>query len=110
MQRAQQQIANYEHVEVASLLDEQATKANILRALKRLAGTEEALSPPMRLRHCRKLKATQPEDAVFIYFAGHGTAQGQRFYLLPHDLGYAGERTALDAAGLQTDPRTWHLG
>ena len=48
-----------------------------------------------------KLKATQPEDAVFIYFAGHGTAQGQRFYLLPHDLGYAGERTRLDAAGLQ---------
>jgi len=44
----------------------------------------------------------QPEDAVFIHFAGHGTAQGQRFYLLPHDLGYAGERTALDAAGLQT--------
>jgi Caspase domain len=47
------------------------------------------------------LKATQPEDAVFIYFAGHGTAQGQRFYLLPHDLGYAGARTRLDAAGLQ---------
>ncbi|MDQ3174670.1 MAG: caspase family protein, partial [Acidobacteriota bacterium] len=36
-----------------------------------------------------------------IYFAGHGTAQGQHFYLLPHDLGYAGERTRLDAAGLQ---------
>src|SRR6185295_12413012 len=49
----------------------------------------------------RKLKATQPEDAVFIYFAGHGIAQGQRFYLLPHDLGYAGERNALDTAGLQ---------
>jgi hypothetical protein len=47
-----------------------------------------------------KLKATLPEDAVFIYFAGHGTAQGQRFYLLPHDLGYEGERTRLDAAGL----------
>src|SRR6185369_3338263 len=49
----------------------------------------------------QKLKATQPEDAVFIYFAGHGTAHGQRFYLLPHDLGYAGERNALDRAGLQ---------
>ncbi len=101
VRREQQQIANYEHIEVASLLDEQATKLNILRALKRLAGTEEA-SPVDAPAALEKLKATQPEDAVFIYFAGHGTAQGQRFYLLPHDLGYAGERTGLDAAGLQT--------
>ncbi len=100
VQREQQQIANYEHMEVVSLLDEQATKANVLRALGRLAGVPEAMpadAPPS----LQKLKATQPEDAVFIYFAGHGTAQGQRFYLLPHDLGYAGERTRLDAAGLQ---------
>jgi len=100
VRREQQQIANYEHVEVAPLLDQQATKVNILRALKRLAGIQEAAAAdaPAALE---KLKATQPEDAVFIYFAGHGTAQGQRFYLLPHDLGYAGERTRLDAAGLQ---------
>jgi WD40 repeat protein len=100
VRRAQLQIANYEHIEVAPLLDEQATKANILKALKRLAGLQEtadAEAPAV----LQKLKATQPEDAVFIYFAGHGTAQGQRFYLLPHDLGYAGERTKLDAAGLQ---------
>jgi len=101
VRRQQQQISKYEHVEVAPLLDEQATKVNILRALRRLAGIQEALDPdaPAALE---KLKATQPEDAVFIYFAGHGTAQGQRFYLLPHDLGYAGERTRLDATGLQT--------
>ncbi len=100
VQRQQQQIASYAHTEVASLLDEQATKANILRAFRRLAGVEDA-SPADLPAALQKLKATQPEDAVFIYFAGHGTAQGQRFYLLPHDLGYAGERTALDAAGLQ---------
>ena len=107
VQHAQQQLANYQNIEVAPLLNEQATKANIIRALRRLAGTGDASTadappglekPPPALE---KLKRTQPEDAVFIYFAGHGTAQGQRFYLLPHDLGYAGERTALDAAGLQ---------
>ncbi len=98
--RAQQQIAHYEHVEIASLLNEQATKANILRALRLLAGTPDA-SPGDTPPELQKLKATQPEDAVFIYFAGHGTAQQQRFYLLPHDLGYAGDRTALDATGLQ---------
>jgi WD40 repeat protein len=101
VRRAQLQIAHYERIEVAPLLDEQATKANILKALRRLAGIQEAAAPdaPAALE---KLKATQPEDAVFIYFAGHGTAHGQRFYLLPHDLGYDGERTRLDAAGLQT--------
>ncbi len=100
VRRQQQLIAKYEHVEVAPLLDQEATKVNILRALRRLAGTQEAslADSPAALE---KLKATQPEDAVFIYFAGHGTAQGQRFYLLPHDLGYAGERTKLDAMGLQ---------
>ena len=100
VRRQQQQIANYQHIEVAPLLDEQATKVNILRALRRLAGAQDAgdTDAPAALE---KLKATQPEDAVFIYFAGHGTAQGQRFYLLPHDLGYVGERTRLDAAGLQ---------
>ena len=107
VQNAQQQLANYQNIEVAPLLNEQATKANIMRALRRLAGTEDAAkgdAPPVLEKlppALEKLKATQPEDAVLIYFAGHGTAQGQRFYLLPHDLGYARERTALDAAGLQ---------
>ena len=49
-----------------------------------------------------KLKRSEPEDAVVIYFAGHGTAQGQRFYLIPHDLGYTGDRNALDETGLKS--------
>jgi len=48
------------------------------------------------------LKRVEPEDAVIIYYAGHGTAQAQRFYLIPHDLGYTGERTKLTEAGLKT--------
>ena len=100
LEREQHRIASFAHVEFVPLLDEQATKVNILAALGRLAGAQEvgAVDAPAALE---KLKPTEPEDAVFIYFAGHGTAQGQRFYLLPHDLGYKGERTSLDAAGLQ---------
>jgi uncharacterized caspase-like protein len=30
-----------------------------------------------------------------VYFAGHGTAFGDRFYLIPHDLGYSGLRANL---------------
>ena len=100
VRRQQQQMANYSHIEVVSLMDDQAGKTTILSALRRLAGVEEgAVADEPALRN---LKATEPEDAVFIYFAGHGTAQGQRFYLIPHDLGYTGERTELDAAGLRT--------
>jgi len=100
VRRQQQRIANYSHIEVVSLMNDQAKKATILSVLRRLAGVEQgAVADEPALRN---LKATEPEDVVFIYFAGHGTAQGQRFYLIPHDLGYTGERTELDAAGLRT--------
>ena len=50
----------------------------------------------------QRLQPAQPEDEVFIYFAGHGTATAQRFYIVPHDLGYTGSRTQLDQAGFET--------
>jgi hypothetical protein len=34
----------------------------------------------------------EPEDTIIIYFAGHGTAQRNHFYLIPHDIGYQGPR------------------
>jgi WD40 repeat protein/uncharacterized caspase-like protein len=96
----QMQIGRFANVEVVSLLDANATKANILSALRRLAGVAEP--PSMKAGLFDRLRKAEPEDAVIIYFAGHGTAQGQRFYLLPHDLGYTGERGALNEAGLRT--------
>jgi WD40 repeat protein len=91
-------LGRFAHVEIVSLADQQATKANILAALHRLAGTEETLpagAPP----DLSKLKAAEPEDAVVIYFAGHGLAYQSRFYMLPHDLGYEGSRRRLNEAG-----------
>jgi WD40 repeat protein/uncharacterized caspase-like protein len=98
--RQQTKIARFDRVEVVPLLNDQATKANILFALKRLAGAADA--PTLKAGPLDRLKRAEPEDAVIIYFAGHGTAQGQRFYLLPHDLGYTGDRGALDENGLKT--------
>ncbi|HEY8204049.1 MAG TPA: caspase family protein [Pyrinomonadaceae bacterium] len=83
MKRQQTKLDQYERVEIISLNDKAATKGAISKSLADLSGK------------------TQPEDAVIVYFAGHGTAQGNRFYLIPHDLGYSGARTQLDAAGLQ---------
>ncbi|MEO7538602.1 MAG: caspase family protein, partial [Pyrinomonadaceae bacterium] len=84
MRSRQSQLKNYSRVEVVSLNDTNATKANILKALSELA------------------TKVQPEDALVIYYAGHGTAYENRFYLIPHDLGYDGGRTQLDKAGLQS--------
>jgi WD40 repeat protein len=84
VKQQQAKLGQYERIEVISLNNKDATKANILKSLVDLS------------------TKIQPEDAVIIYFAGHGTAQGNRFYLIPHDLGYSGSRTQLDAAGLQS--------
>ena len=100
MRRRQTQLAGFERVEVVQLLDQDATKANILSAIKRLAG--EPGPPTLKSGPFDSLKRAEPEDTVIIYFAGHGTAQAQRFYLIPHDLGYTGERTKLTEQGLKT--------
>jgi len=99
--REQAPIGRFDHVEVVPLVNEQATKENILAALRRLTGADTA-PPTLKAGPLDKLKHAEPEDAVIIYFAGHGTAQGQRFYLIPHDLGYTGDRNALDEAGLKS--------
>jgi WD40 repeat protein len=100
--RAQQmKLQSYERVEVIELTDNEATKANIMLALKRLSNADAAL-PATAPAALARIQTTQPEDAVIIYFAGHGTAQGSRFYLVPHDLGYIGQRNQVDARGVQT--------
>ncbi|MFY9610031.1 MAG: hypothetical protein WAU45_15610 [Blastocatellia bacterium] len=102
VERQQRKLGSYVQIEVTTLLDKDATKANILQALRRLAGTPDATLPVGAPAELGKIKAAEPEDAVVIFYAGHGTAQDQRFYLIPHDLGYLGARTELDEAGLKT--------
>ena len=100
MRRKQTQVGGFERVEVVELLDANATKENILSVIKRLAG--EPGPPTLKATPGDALKRVEPEDTVIIYYAGHGTAQAQRFYLIPHDLGYTGDRTKLTEAGLKT--------
>lgn len=88
----------YQNINVVAVKDQDATKANLLAALRRLAGTDSGPLPKGAPKAFAELKPAQPEDAVFIFFAGHGMADGPRFYLLPHDLGYAGGAGSIDAA------------
>jgi uncharacterized caspase-like protein len=96
----QELMSQYHPIEVISLLNADATKENILLALKLLAGTVKNPLPKDVPADLLKIKAAQPEDAVIFYFSGHGTAKEDRFYLIPHDLGYYGLRSALDDSAL----------
>ncbi len=81
--RAQQlKLGTYADIEVIRLLDRNATKAGILAAL-------------------RKLGNARPEDAVIVFIASHGLAQGDRFYIIPHDIGYKGAFDAIDEVGMK---------
>ena len=72
LRRQQESLGQFARIETRLLLDRSATKQGMLAALQELA------------------RAVQPEDSVLLFFAGHGLAQDPRFYLIPHDLGYAG--------------------
>ena len=102
LQQAQSRLGNFSNIEVIPLLDGEATKANMMLALHRLAESNDNL-PSSAPKALEKIKPAQPEDAVVIYFAGHGTApKDGRFYLIPHDLGYDGPRTKFDGSSLQS--------
>lgn len=98
----QEVLSRYHPVKVISLLNEDATKENILLALRLLAGTAKNPLPKDAPADLLRIKPAQPEDAVIFYFSGHGTAKEDHFYLIPYDLGYQGPRSKLDEAGLAT--------
>jgi len=87
--------------EVIALTDKEATKENILLALKQLSRGNSGNVPTNAPSVLKRIKPSQPEDAVVIYFAGHGTANKDRFYLIPHDLGVTNEITTVDEHSLQ---------
>lgn len=71
------------HVEVIPLYNEAATRSGILDAIAKVASL------------------AQPEDHVVLFFASHGTTAQDRFYLIPHDLGFTGQPTQLDEAAVR---------
>ena len=75
---------NYAKTEVVELTNQNATKANIFAALNRFSNDKTTL-PANAPADLQKIKKLQPEDALVIYYAGHGTASKDRFYLIPHD-------------------------
>jgi WD40 repeat protein/uncharacterized caspase-like protein len=71
------------------LLNERARREDIVDAIKALGRTQGHANAP-------QLSLSQPEDTIIIYFAGHGIAYKEKFYLIPYDMGYLGTRKQLD--------------
>ena len=72
-----------EDVKIISVVNESATRSGILDAISKLR------------------EIVQPEDHVILFFASHGIADRDRFYLIPFDLGFMGKRTDLDENSVQ---------
>jgi len=87
-------VRQFSSLQPVRLADRDATKANILLALKLLGGAVVTNRPAA----LANVKPAEPQDGVLIYFAGHGTAYQNHFFLIPHDLGFQGPRRSLTAA------------
>ena len=105
LQRLQAATGQFERVQVVTLFDAAATRANILAALTRLSGSSDSAAAvaPAGLA---TLQRAQPEDTVFIYFAGHGTAASARYYMVPHDFGVGVADSVTGDARVQAFLRT----
>jgi len=85
-------------VRVVHLLDGEATRANILLAVDRLSGRQSGALPAGAPPMLATLAASRPEDTVVLFFAGHGLATGDRFYMIPADMAYRGARAQVGTA------------
>jgi hypothetical protein len=88
----------YAQTITVNLLNRDATKVNLLTAFSLLSGaiTSLPLGAPDELKNLRR---AEPEDDIIVYFSGHGMAEQDRYYLIPHDMGYQGRKSELDKAG-----------
>lgn len=66
-------------------------------ALERLGGRSDL--PNGAPAVLSELTSARLEDAIFLFYAGHGTSAGPHFYLIPHDLGFNGPRDRIDEEG-----------
>lgn len=72
----------WREVRQIEIVDAAATHDNLLNALRCLTWDAAGECPAP----FSGLFRAEPEDGVFIYYAGHGLSWNQHFYFLPHDV------------------------
>lgn len=76
------ELGSYREVREVEIPDADATRNGILEALGRLAYDAPAASAN---KAWDSLLPAQPEDGIFLYYAGHGYSDAQHFYFLPQN-------------------------
>jgi WD40 repeat protein len=79
---------DYAPAHVIPILDGDATKDTIAGVLARFSGARSGSLLLPESKQEISLPILQPEDTLYFFFAGHGTAIGKRFYLITHDTEY----------------------
>ena len=82
----------YERVEVTTVIDAEATNANLDRAFSEFA---------------RKIR---PRDVFVFFLAGHGKTVDGRYYFLPYDFRYQGEESFASKGVGQDRWQEWFAG
>ena len=80
---AQNALRAFQQVNAIELTDQFASRDNVLAVLKRLGG-DSSLTPQLP-PGAPALRKAGLYDTVFLFFAGHGTSAGDRFYFLTED-------------------------
>jgi hypothetical protein len=74
----------FKNVNIMDIYNEQATKQGILSKLK-------------------QLENSSPQDAVVIYFAGHGENIDEKWYFIPYELKYPEREEDVKSKGISSD-------
>lgn len=83
--RSQDALRQFAAVRRIDLLGSNATRANLEAAFRLLAGGSAQNLDDNQKTLFAGLAAVQPEDGVFLFYAGHGAAWKNHFYLVPQD-------------------------
>jgi WD40 repeat protein len=102
----QRQLQAYAPAEIVPVYNRDVTRGNLLAVLGRLAGDQRARLQDSAAKELKeafaRLRRAEPEDAVVIYYAGHGSAsEDGSFYMIPYDIKRKDEAARLDAASLR---------
>jgi uncharacterized caspase-like protein len=81
---AQQKLEQFAQVRTIPLYGADAIRANLQAALQVLSGASVQLTAAQQSL-LAGVAAVQPEDGVFLFYAGHGAAYDEHFYLIPQD-------------------------
>jgi len=80
----------FKKIEFTEMYNEQATKEKIITKLK-------------------ELENTNPQDAVLLYFAGHGENISDRWYFIPHELTYPEKEEDIKSKGISSDELSGYI-